>query len=65
MFGPYVMEFYVEESMYIRVNNPTLNKNIGKCNMPTYERDLTSTPQNYKSSTDKSLHGIKNCPDHH
>ena len=24
----------IKEAIYIRVNNPTLNRNIGKCNLP-------------------------------
>ena len=30
----------IKESIYFRVNNPTLNKNIGKCNLPTYGIDF-------------------------
>ena len=36
----------VKEAMYIRVNNPTLNKNIGKNNLPQlWDRVLHSIPE--------------------
>ena len=35
----------IKESIYIRVNNPTLNKNIGKFNLPhMWDRVLLNTP---------------------
>ena len=35
----------IEESIFIRVNNPTLNRNIGKFNIPhIWERVLLNTP---------------------
>ena len=34
----------IKESIYIRVNNPTLNNNIGKCNLPhIWDRVLLNT----------------------
>ena len=34
----------IKESIYIRVNNPTLNNNIGKCNLShIWHRVLLST----------------------
>ena len=36
---------YTKESIYIRVNNPTLNRNIGMFNLPhIWDRDLLNTP---------------------
>ena len=36
---------YIKESIFIRVNNPTLNRNIGKFNLPhTWGRVLLKTP---------------------
>ena len=36
---------YIEESIFIRVNNPTLNNNIGKFNLPhIWDRVLINTP---------------------
>ena len=36
---------YIKESIYIRVNNPTLNNNIGKFNLPhIWDRVLINTP---------------------
>ena len=36
----------IKEAMYIRVNNPTLNKNIGKYNLQhLWDRVLHSTPE--------------------
>ena len=35
----------IKESIFIRVNNPTLNKNIGKFNLPhIWDRVLLNTP---------------------
>ena len=39
------MSRYIKESIFIRVNNPTLNNNIGKLNLPhIWDRVLTNTP---------------------
>ena len=39
------MSRYVKESIFIRVNNPTLNNNIGKFNLPhIWDRVLINTP---------------------
>ena len=36
---------YIKESIFIRVNNPTLNNNVGKFNLPhLWDRDLINTP---------------------
>ena len=36
----------IKESMYIRVNNPTLNRNIGKYNLPhIWDKILFSIPE--------------------
>ena len=36
---------YIKESIFIRVNNPTLNNNVGKFNLPhLWDRVLISTP---------------------
>ena len=36
----------IKEAIYIRVNNPTLNKNVGKYNLPhIWDRVLFSTPK--------------------
>ena len=36
---------YIKESIFIRVNNPTLNRNIGKFNLPyIWDRVLFNTP---------------------
>ena len=36
----------IKESMYIRVNNPTLNRNIGKYNLPhIWDKLLFSIPE--------------------
>ena len=36
----------IQEAMFIRVNNPTLNKNIGKYNLPhIWDRILLTTPE--------------------
>ena len=36
----------IKEDMYIRVNNPTLNRNIGKYNLPCpWDRVLHSTSE--------------------
>ena len=36
----------IKESMYIRVNNPTLNRNIGKYNLPhIWDRVLHTIPE--------------------
>ena len=36
---------YIKESIFIRVNNPTLNNNIGKFNLPhIWDRVLINTP---------------------
>ena len=35
----------IKESIFIRVNNPTLNRNIGKFNLPhIWDRVLLNTP---------------------
>ena len=34
----------IKESIFIRVNNPTLNRNIGKFNLPTYGIGSYLTP---------------------
>ena len=35
---------YIKESIFIRVNNPTLNNNVGKCNLPhMWDRVLLNT----------------------
>ena len=39
------MSRYIKESIFIRVNNPTLNNNIGKFNLPHIcGRVLINTP---------------------
>ena len=39
------MSRYIKESIFIRVNNPTLNNNIGKFNLPhIWDRVLINTP---------------------
>ena len=39
------MSMYIKESIFIRVNNPTLNNNIGKFNLPhIWDRVLINTP---------------------
>ena len=39
------MSRYIKESIFIRVNNPTLNNTIGKFNLPhIWDRLLISTP---------------------
>ena len=39
------MSRYIKESIFIRVKNPTLNKNIGKFNLPhIWDRLLINTP---------------------
>ena len=36
----------IKEAMYIRVNNPTLNRNIGKYNLPhIWDTDLFTIPE--------------------
>ena len=36
---------YIKESIFIRVNNPTLNNNVGKFNLPhVWDRVLINTP---------------------
>ena len=36
---------YIKESIFIRVNNPTLNNNVGKFNLPhIWDRVLIHTP---------------------
>ena len=36
----------IKEAIYIRVNNPTLNRNIGKYNLPyIWEKVLFSIPE--------------------
>ena len=36
----------IKEVMYIRVKNPTLNRNIGMCNLPhLWDRVLHSIPE--------------------
>ena len=36
---------YIKESIFIRVNNPTLNNNVGKFNLPhIWDRVLINTP---------------------
>ena len=36
----------IQEAMFIRVNNPTLNKNIGKYNLPhIWDRILLTIPE--------------------
>ena len=38
-------EGYIKESIFIRVNNPTLNNNVGKFNLPhIWDRVLINTP---------------------
>ena len=38
------MSRYIKESIFIRVNNPTLNNNIGKFNLPhLWNRVLINT----------------------
>ena len=35
----------IKESIYIRINNPTLNRNMGKFNLShIWEKDLLNTP---------------------
>ena len=42
----HIMARAVKEAMYIRVNNPTLNSNIGKYNLPhLWDRILHSIPE--------------------
>ena len=39
------MSRYIKESIFIRVNNPTLNNNIGKLNLPhIWDRVLINAP---------------------
>ena len=39
------MSRYIKESIFIRVNNPTLINNIGKFNLPhIWDRVLINTP---------------------
>ena len=39
------MSRYIKESIFIRVNNPTLNNKIGKFNLPhIWDRVLINTP---------------------
>ena len=39
------MSRYIMESIFIRVNNPTLNNNIGKFNLPhIWDRVLINIP---------------------
>ena len=39
------MSRYIKESIFIRVNNPTLNNNIGKFNLPhIWDGVLINTP---------------------
>ena len=39
------MSRYIKEFIFIRVNNPTLNNNIGKFNLPhIWDRVLINTP---------------------
>ena len=39
------MSRYIKESIFIRVNNPTLNNNIGKFNLPhIWDMVLINTP---------------------
>ena len=39
------MSRYIKESIFIRVNNPTLNNNIGKFNLPhIWDRVSINTP---------------------
>ena len=39
------MSRYIKESIFIRVNNPTLNNNVGKFNLPhIWDRVLINSP---------------------
>ena len=47
----------IKESMYIRVNNPTLNRNIGEYNLPhIWDKILFSIPELKKKWTMKITH---------
>ena len=36
----------IQEAIYIRVNNPTLNRNVGKYNLPhIWDKVLFTTPE--------------------
>ena len=54
----------IKESIFIRVNNPTLNRNIGKFNLPhIWDRVLLNTPGlNLKRHVQESAHVNSNNP---
>ena len=42
---PIDLSRYIKESIFIKVNNPTLNNNVGKFNLPhIWDRVLINTP---------------------
>ena len=59
----------IKETMYIRVNNPTLNRNIGKYNLPhLWDKVLHSIPElkinntcKYRSAEKYNIKVIKAC----
>ena len=54
----------IEESIFIRINNPTLNRNIGKFNLPhIWDRVLLNTPGlNLKRHAQAVGHANSNTP---
>ena len=49
----------IKESIYIRVNNPTLNRNTGTYNLPhIWDRDLFDTPDLKVSNSNGHVHRI-------
>ena len=54
----------IKDSIFIKVNNPTLNRNIGKFNLPnTWDRVLLNTPGlNLKRPAQTVGHANSNIP---
>ena len=47
----------IKKSIYIRVSNPTLNRNVGKYNLDhIWDRVLFSTPEHRSSNDDRHAH---------
>ena len=59
----------IKESIFIRVNSPTLNKNIGKFNLPQiWDRVLLNTPdltlKRHASAVGQANSNLSNIPSH-
>ena len=63
------MDRNIKESIFIRVNSPTLNKNIGKFNLPQiWDRVLLNTPdltlKRHASAVGQANSNLSNIPSH-